>query len=196
MQLFLFPTEVWNFDLEQLDNEKLSEIILEKEKTESSQSLSNVGGWQSKSALHYDKGFSRVVDIVKENLSTVCSYQNYKKGITFTLADMWANVNRYKDSNMKHLHGRSDWSWVYYVLVPQGSGKIIFCDPRIRRAMYQKEEFLQNFDNPSQYGEYKIVSSVGKLIIFPSYLEHYVESNLTQQPRISISGNIDGYLGT
>ena len=194
MQLFLFPTEVWDFDRFQLDNEKLSEIILEKEKTEPSMVLSNQGGWQSKNTLHYDEGFSGVVDLVKENLSTVCSYQNYKKGKTFTLTSMWASVNRYKDSNLKHIHGRSDWSWAYYVSVPKGSGRLIFCDPRLRRSMYEKEELLQNLDNPSQYGEYKIIPSVGKLIIFPSYLEHYVEPNLTKQPRISISGNIDGYI--
>ncbi len=80
MPLFLFPTEVWDFDLEQLDNEKLSEIILEKEKTEPSMVLSNQGGWQSKNTLHYDEGFNGVVDLIKENLSTVCTYQNYKKG--------------------------------------------------------------------------------------------------------------------
>ena len=196
MQLFLFPIDVYVEENSDIDNEKLSEIILEKEKTEPSMVLSNQGGWQSKNTLHYDEGFNGVVDLIKENLSTVCSYQNYKKGITFTINSMWASVNRYKDLNMKHLHGRSDWSWTYYVSVPMGSGKIIFCDPRIRRTMYQKEELLQNFDCPTQYSEYKIIPSVGKLVIFPSYLEHYVESNLTKQPRISISGNIDGNLGT
>ena len=194
MQLFLFPTDVYVEENSDIDNKKLSKIILEKEKTEPSKmGQSNQRGWQSTSiTLHYDEGFSGVVDLIKENLTTVCSYQNYKKGITFTINSMWASVNRYRDLNMKHLHGRSDWSWAYYVTAPKGSGSIVFCDPRTRRAMYQKEDLLQNFDSPSQCGECKIVPSVGKLVIFPSYLEHYVEPNLTKQPRISISGNIDG----
>ena len=197
MELFkLFPTDVYIEKNTEIDNKKISEVILKKEKVESSRELTNRDGWQSKDNLHRDKNFSEILETLVKSFQSICNNYGYRNELEWYVTNMWANVNRYKDSNMKHLHGRSDWSWVYYVLVPQGSGKIIFCDPRIRRAMYQKEEFLQNFDNPSQYGEYKIDSSVGKLIIFPSYLEHYVESNLTQQPRISISGNIDGYLGT
>lgn len=194
MQLFLFPACVWDFDLEQLDNEKLSEIILEKEKTDSTVEISNVGGWQSNGSLHLDKRFNGVMNLVKENLLIVCSSQNYKKGVTFAINNMWASVNRYRDLNMKHLHGGSDWSWAYYVAVSKDSGGFVFCDPRVRRVTNQKEEFLKNFDNPSQHGEFKIVPNVGKLIIFPSYLEHYVEPNLTKQPRISISGNIYGFI--
>ena len=191
MPLFLFPTEVWDFDLGQLDNEKLSEIILEKEKTEPSMVISNQGGWQSRSSLHKDKGFSRVVDLIKENFLTVCSNQNYKKGVIFNLINMWANVNRYKDYNSTHIHEGSDWSFVYYVKVPKDSGNLIFIDPRIRRMRDQSDRFIKSFDNPFTHSMYLVHPLEGGFVIFPAYLEHYVKRNTTDNPRISVSGNIN-----
>ena len=192
MQLFLFPTDVYVEENSNIDNKKLSEIILEKEKTEPSKmGQSNQRGWQSTSiTLHYDEGFSGVVDLIKENLSTVCSYQNYKKGITFTINSMWASVNRYRDFNKFHFHPNSDWSFSYYVKVPLNSGDIVFVDPKIRRLMRSHTEFCNNLNNPSQQSEFRIFPTDGKLVIFPAWLEHYVEPNGSQEARISMSGNI------
>ena len=43
----LWPTEIYSFNSNTIDNNKVKERILEKEKGESSRSISNVGGWQS-----------------------------------------------------------------------------------------------------------------------------------------------------
>ena len=56
--------------------------------------------------------------------------------------------------------------------------------------MNVQDEILIDYSNDSQHSIYTVNPLNGQLIIFPSYLEHYVEPNLTQETRISISGNI------
>ena len=56
----LWPTELYFFKNENIDNNKIKEIILEKEKTESSRELSNVGGWQSHGDLIDEDCFSEI----------------------------------------------------------------------------------------------------------------------------------------
>ena len=77
-----------------------------------------------------------------------------------------------------------------YVKVPKNSGNLILIDPRIRRVKNRSDRFIKSFDNPFTHSMYFLNPSEGKFVIFPSYLEHYVEPNLTQETRISISGNI------
>ena len=42
----------------------------------------------------------------------------------------------------------------------------------------------------SNAGCISVVPKEGKIILFPSFLDHLVEPNLTHEPRISISFNI------
>ena len=45
--LNLFPTDVYIEKNNEIDNKKISKIILEKEKIKPSMKMSNQGGWQS-----------------------------------------------------------------------------------------------------------------------------------------------------
>ena len=186
----IFPTDIYIEENSSIDNKKLSEIILEKEKIEPARFLSNIKGWQSSEDLNRDARFSELMLYVSQSFKLIFEHNNYKDGLKLIITDMWANVNREKDFNKMHLHGNSDWSFVYYVRVPENSGVLRFADPRIRRGMSPNEDFLKNLDNPSQHGEYLITSGEGKLVIFPAWLEHWVEPNFSSDPRISISGNM------
>ena len=140
--------------------------------------------------MNRDARFSELMLYVSQSFKLIFEHNNYKDGLKLIITDMWANVNREKDFNKMHLHGNSDWSFVYYVRVPENSGVLRVADPRIRRGMSPNEDFLKNLDNPSQHGEYLITSGEGKLVIFPAWLEHWVEPNFSSDPRISISGNM------
>ena len=187
-----FSTEIWEeYDHQcKINNESLAKIIIDRSLTESSIKLSNMGGWQSSDDLVEDAQFTDLIKFVREKLLKVALHNNYVDGLECVIVNMWANVNNHKDFNWAHLHPNSDWSFCYYVKTTENSGDFVACDPRVRRLMKVQDELLSNYNNNSQHSIYAISPLNGKLVIFPSYLEHYVEPNLTQETRISIAGNI------
>ena len=104
---------------------------------------------------------------------------------------MWVNVNRYRDYNLTHTHGKTEWSFVYYVKVPEKSGNLVLVDPRVRRLNSVVNGFIENHDNPFTHDIFIATPEEGLLILFPGWLEHYVQYNSSKQPRISISGNVE-----
>ena len=187
-----FSTEIWEeYDHQCIvNNESLAKIIIDRSLTESSRELSNIGGWQSGDDLTEDEQFTDLIKFVREKILKVALHNNYIDGLECVIVNMWANINKFRDFNKAHLHPNSDWSFAYYVKTTEDSGGIVFCDPRVRRLMNVQDEILIDHSNNSQHSIYTIKPLSGKLVIFPSYLEHYVEPNLTQETRISISGNI------
>ena len=67
---------------------------------------------------------------------------------------------------------RDGVSFVYYVTYPKGSGNLIF-----------------DFDVLSKRVCKSIEPKVGQLILFPTYIPHYTTRNVSDEIRISISGN-------
>ena len=191
LSLKLFPTDVYVRTDCKIDYKKLSKIILEKEKTEPSRNISTAGGWQSDKNLYEDEKFLEILkEVGKSFEETIYKQTNYKKGVYTVIDGMWANVNRYRDYNLTHSHG-GEWSFVYYIKIPKDSGNLIFTDPRIRRQNSVVKGFIDNHNNSFTHDIYIATPEEGNLILFPAWLEHYVQFNTSKQPRISISGNVE-----
>ena len=188
--LSLFPVEVFKTHIDDIDNKKLSNIVYEKEKNEPSGQKTIICGWQSLGNLIEDKRFIKVLENVDKAFQTVYEKNNYIDEIKVAVESMWINVNRPKDYNKSHIHPEVHWAFVYYIKVQEKSGDLVFEDPRIRRTMQTQAIFKKDYYNLSSAAIISLTPQVGDLIIFPSYLEHFVEPNLSKEPRISISGNI------
>ena len=171
-----FSTEIWEeYDHQCIvNNESLAKVITNRSLAESSRELSNVGGWQSNDDLAEDAQFTDLISFVRQKLLKVALHNNYIDGLECVIVNMWANINEHRDFNKAHLHPNSDWSFAYYVKVREDSGGIVFCDPRVRRLMNVQDEILIDYSNDSQHSIYTVNPLNGQLIIFPSYLEHYV----------------------
>ena len=180
----LFPTELYSFKNENIDNDKIKEIILEKEKTETSRDLSNKGGWQSQNNLFEEKDFFEIKDFLFECTESI-TRDIYEDDIKFSTNGTWANVNRKGAYNISHIHGNSHWSCSYYVTEIYRA-PIYFLDPRVRAEMFTSIDLKKN-----KYCNIAALSSCesGQALFFPSWLEHAVAQNLTDNPRISISCN-------
>ena len=89
--------------------------------------------------------------------------------------------------NSEHVHGDT-YSGVFYLSAPEGSGKLSIVNPAINR-MWQGTQLT---DKKNQFtGEsIKIEPEEGNIILFPSYIPHYVETNNHDEERISISFNV------
>jgi uncharacterized protein (TIGR02466 family) len=66
----------------------------------------------------------------------------------------------------------------------------VFKHPAIAQQYALQEETLSTF---TEYNAsiWSILPEAGKLIIFPAWLEHYVEPNTSTEERISIAFNIN-----
>jgi uncharacterized protein (TIGR02466 family) len=154
----------------------------------------NAGGWHY--AFDLFKLNEPVVEEFRNHMEQhVQSFLNHfrpperKKKDKFVLRG-WINVNRPGDFNNLHSHPGCFLSATYYVKVPDGmkGGEIYFRDPRGPAvAMYETPGIeLPWVGNGVGI---PIVPATGKLLIFPSWLEHRVEKFDDAGERISIAFN-------
>ena len=104
----------------------------------------------------------------------------------YTCQSSWFNINRKGTFQEYHTHSCSIFSCIYYVQTPQGSGGVIFKDPKEPDMLPVKDIPVRN---GLSYQTTKYGAEQGKLLIFRSYLEHFVEPGINEEPRISIALN-------
>jgi len=84
-----------------------------------------------------------------------------------------------------HHHPTNKIVAVYYIIVPKESGDLVMHDPR-GSIIWQDPKARTDVDWCSSRPFHKITPTPGSLIIFPGYLVHSVETNLSNQMRLSI----------
>jgi hypothetical protein len=141
---------------------------------------SNVGGWQS-DLLDPNKETKPLCDEVFDVLKTL------ELGIKkIEIPQIWMNINQRGDWNIIHQHGHFHFSGIYYIKYPKDSGRIGFKDPR--PAAMSNAFFNERFDG----SELKTIDTIqdGSLLLWPSFLEHFVEPSRTDEERMSISFDV------
>lgn len=149
---------------------------------------SNRGGWRSASDIHKRKDCPAVIhELKKEMNAAVAAF--WKAGLAKTvhtkgkaaspkmyIRDLWMNVLGQGDSNAVHKHGGALFSGVYYVNVPKlpgsgasAAGNLKFRDPRIQTSVYEDLEWM------SMGSEVQVAPKEGLMLLWPAWLEHYVE---------------------
>ena len=186
-----FPTPVWTFQLDDyktINDEIYNFIKKEQIKDEKGIRKSNVNGWHSKDFdLKKDepKNFINFISPSIEKVMTDMNWEKEKKSVK--IINMWTIINIGGSKNLRHQHGNSTISGAYYVKAPQNCGDIVFYDPRPAPVFYYPTTRSANFLNAQTHG---INPKEGALILFPSYLDHSVNENLSNNERIVISFNI------
>jgi len=171
-------------------NEDLKKLInfgFKIEKEQKGRLLSNKGGFQSTDLNKKEPCLESLIKKIELNSNLL--FNNYLKiKCKLSLDNIWININRHKDFNIQHIHPFSKLSGVFYIKTPSNSGNITFVSD------FPVENFI-NLSNVIEYNGYN--SSLWSfepeeniLYLFPSWLKHYVNSNLSKQERISISFNL------
>lgn len=102
------------------------------------------------------------------------------------LWEAWANVNGRGAFNAPHNHSDFHLSGVYYVATPETSGRsgvIEFLNPG--GAVSSFLPFGKLLTRP----QHRIAPKAGQLLVFPSFLRHWVYPNQDDAVRISIAFN-------
>lgn len=152
---------------------------------------SNRGGWHSDGNLFGNEAapFSTLrahtleaLDDANQNIGAKADFEKLRLKLFG-----WMNANPTGGFNAPHTHPGAHWSGVYYVSQPKdalgNSGMIEFIDPRtdlpdwriLKAAPFRMKK--------------KIRPQPGEMILFPSYLVHWVYPNESKDERVSIAFN-------
>lgn len=110
--------------------------------------------------------------------------------VTLATTNVWTNENSLADFTLPHHHGMSLVSWSFYIDIPKDSGDIVFMDPKGNNSWHYFTMLQINKEKLNGVALYRITPKPGQLLIFPGWLQHYVEPNKTTNTRMSMSGDL------
>ena len=140
-------------------------------------------------APHYTQGTDyfniapKLKDIVLPYIESVAEECKLSKYFTVSARQ---NPTMTGGNNSPHHHPECMLAVVYYVKVPENSGDILLHDPR-GSILWQDPQARTDVTWESYRPYHKITPVPGMLLIFPGYIVHSVESNLSQEMRLSIA---------
>tara|TARA_B100001996_G_C18413200_1_gene497703 strand:- start:40 stop:648 length:609 start_codon:yes stop_codon:yes gene_type:complete len=176
----VFSTLIW-MEESCIDNDSLLKECYKHRETTSTNHFSNIGGYQGDDFGNKELENFIIKNIPKSKFNKIRSAETYS----------WVNINPKGSRNYRHHHFTLNknhlFAGVYYVKVPENSGSIIFHDPRgslIHTSMDMK--YLLGASPPV----YEVKPKAGECYYFPTWLEHEVTENLSEEDRISIAFNL------
>jgi uncharacterized protein (TIGR02466 family) len=188
-----FPTLIGQLrvpDFESM-NQDLQAVILGQEAEYASLGRSNIGGWHSRpdflsrSEPAVDALTTWITWAVRKMVDATAGPDVFKGTLSVSA---WATICRAGAYHGPHSHPDSAWSGVYYVDAGEPephsplNGVLEFLDPRAG------VEAVSAPGDP--YGEpVRVRPEAGLLVIFPSWLYHWVHPYAGQSPRIAVSFN-------
>jgi len=182
-----FPTPIYIADIKHPTlNQELERDILAWSNKDKGITRTNIQGWHSDTNMNELPEYAKLVDMLYSAQRTIYD-QEYYESEPF-LGNMWANINPPGGSNRAHIHPNSLWSGVYYVKAPQNSGQLKIEDPRSVALMSRPKQ--KDVPKPDRLlREHHYEPKTGRLIMFPSWLNHCVDPNNSNDIRISVSFN-------
>ena len=189
---FTTPVLTRRIDGHEKLNAGLKKAILKKAGDATGISHSNVGGWRSQMDFFNwpNPEVRELQQHIGENLCRMTAFTlNVEQATVGGSMVGWVNLLRGGSYNYPHTHPECQWSGVYYVEVggfqddKRASGSIEFVDPRSAVGM------LSMPGNPFRQ-RLSFRPRNGLMLIFPSWLLHYVHSYEGDDERISVAFNI------
>jgi uncharacterized protein (TIGR02466 family) len=189
----VFPTLIGRFQIPDTGamNRDLHALILAEELEYASLGRSNIGGWHSRPDFlqRRDPAVAALTSWLIWTLRRMIDASTEANAFHGTLSvSAWATICRAGAYHAPHSHPDSAWSGVYYVDPGSESseqplsGMLEFLDPRAG------VEAVTAPGDP--YGEpFRVRPQAGLLVVFPSWLYHWVHPYAGQTPRIAISFN-------
>lgn len=184
----LFPTRVWTFDVtanEKLNTE-LCALIDDRSKTLPTHPRGERTGWQSDQTF-FD--WSEAAGFLRHTIAkAITSLHPSLARLDGMHLVGWANQLTRGDFFTPHTHSGSAWSGVYWADAaassPERGGMFTVRDPRSGANMV--ETGLARFDSACTA---ELQPVTGQLLVFPSWLLHWVSPYDGDGKRVSISFN-------
>jgi uncharacterized protein (TIGR02466 family) len=181
-----FYTSIYVTSLD-LDAKLLLDKIYQFKSENSGVEISNRNGWQGNPSTTIWSWMKTPVEYIVNALKPI--YKTYGVSSDPILKNYWYNINERGSYNIEHAHPQCWFSVVLYLKVPENSGDIVFSRPDTLRHSI----FIDTLTEHNQ-SAFSIIPKENSLIIFPSYLRHSVEQNLSNDidaDRVSIAFNFE-----
>ena len=185
----IFPVPIHTFDVngfEKIQNDLIDYAYGLKNKEPKGVLISNRGGWQSPCFLLNNEN-----DILQSFLiDCLGEFPPIKKSVDL-IVSAWVNINPPNSFNTKHCHPDSNLSGVLWIKSQKDCGNIVFQSPFHFQTYKEVESYTEDFKNKNKYFHTYFFNPIeGRMIVFPSHLEHQVKPNESKEDRISVSFNI------
>jgi len=169
---FIF-TETLNFDNKKINNYCLGHLKKEINQTDL-----------------LDLNNENIIDLkntINNKLNVVKDLIGLKKKLKLEINEAWCNNNSPTVTTVPHNHVSSVLSAVYYSKVENNSSPLEFLNPNSMLDYTFKPEFIEDYNDLTST-RWTVNLKENLLVIFPSYLIHYVRAGVDNQ-RISIAMN-------
>ena len=183
-EVSIFPTRTWVFPPKEEMAGKLEELrgwLLEARQRDQTANRKRRSGrqcWRLEQP-HLPTEFKEIQEYLETLIAKTSEL--YELGLTRRKFGCWIDVMDEWGEHTPHNHHPNILSGVLYIHVPEGASDLKFKDPRPARAISEWDR--SNCEIP-------VGARTGGAIIFPSWLEHYVEASQLNKGRIAMSFNI------
>lgn len=187
----IFPTTVWSGRVNVNNDDVLDECYRLRDKYPDGVNKSNFGGWQSE-VYNLDDILTEVDTPVISDLGNkiiffankLCEQElNSTRLFEESGTGFWININEQFCYNVLHSHPKCDLIALYYAKIAPSQGNL-----NLMRNDGSAHTLL--YENVEDGGFFKLNAEPGVVYIFPAHVLHYVEPNLVDDTRVSISFNI------
>jgi len=182
----LFPTRIWQVSAKHLAlhfGEWTAALDAMRAASPVAAGRTNRGGWNSQG---HDLLELPIFGPLRETILSHCRFALSDMGFPDAVFGLqsWANMHDRGGFNFLHMHEGCLLSGTFYLQVPEGSGSLVFRDPR--------PGVLNSFAKgsaPNAYRDIQLRPDAGLIVLFPHWLEHFVEVHASDTPRIAIAFN-------
>jgi uncharacterized protein (TIGR02466 family) len=182
----LFPTRIWQAHLPALVPQLqgwTKTVLAMRAATPKPAGRTVRQGWNSADmAVLARAEFGALNQAIRAACAEALSEMGQDK-VAFSLQS-WINMHDRGGFNFLHMHEGSLLSGSFYLSVPRGSGQFVFRDPRPGVILGSVKGGI-----PNGHADIHLTPSDGLLVLFPCWMEHYVEPHESDQPRITIAFN-------
>ena len=180
----LFTDEQTSVDLDTLINYAQSQRAANTDRA---------GGWQSAWLDLDTPELAELVRATNAHLDRVAhEVYTFPQDTTIRVVNCWINSNDpgtdQLNNNYYHMHGGYFVSCVFYVDCEPDSGNLVCVPPHGFLDYALPFQLVQQF-NMFTAQRFHVQPTPGKLITFPSWINHYAEPNTSSRTRISIALN-------
>ena len=180
-----FKTTGFLYDLD-INTKSLNKFCYNYKKKDKGRIRSNRGSYQSNFLDLNNKLLKPVVTQINELLCAV-SFDVMKFTDPVKITDMWFNINYPNGFNLQHDHPECVLAGAFYTQRSKNSGNIVFIDKDDKNWVFNSNK-IKEF-NQYNSTEWTIEPKTNSCIVFPAWLQHYVEQNQSKKDRISFSFN-------
>lgn len=177
----LWSTPVWEYQTG-FDTHFNKELLREISMLQPSNNI-----WEN-AGTHIDKVRTTFLEFVEQAAGVYFKEENlFSRNYPFNphMSRGWVSRQNPGESLPLHDHVGTLLACVYYVNTPQNAGDLLLVDPR---GGVNWGSLTENNITGIKYK--RVTPEAGKMVMFPAYVLHYVETNRSNQPRISLSTNI------